>query len=107
MTSLPPLPFTQPFSVGDRIYDTYSHWPIEATVTALTPRGFKCEYDNPVPFGRAAWGMMATGDEVFLDMPESDYNLKRWALIDSIRPKDAVLVESFLQAIHVSPLEST
>lgn len=81
MSDLPPLPFTQPFAVGDRIYDTYSHWPIEATVTELTSRGFKCEYDHPVPFGRAQWGMMATGDEVFLDMPESTYHLKQWALV--------------------------
>lgn len=76
---LPPLPFTQPFAVGDRITDTYSHWPIEATVTELTPRGFKYVYDHPVPFGRAQWGQQAIGGEVYLDMPESVYHLKQWA----------------------------
>lgn len=83
MTSLPPLPFTPPFAVGDRIYDTYSHWPIEATVTALTPRGFVYQYDHPVPFGRAQWGQMQTGGECYLDMAESVYHLKQWALVKS------------------------
>lgn len=84
-----PLPFVQPFKVGDRITDTYSHWPIEATVTALTERGFKYDYDHPVPFGRAQWGQMQIGGEVYLDMPESSYHLKQWVLSGPSHPLPA------------------
>ena len=75
-----------PFQVGDRIHElrylpTYSHsleeackqfvqWEIDtskpdATVTALTEKGFTYTYDRPVPIGRAQWGTYAEGGECF------------------------------------------
>lgn len=37
----------------------------DATVTAITEKGFAYEYDNLVPFGRAAWGEMMVGGECY------------------------------------------
>lgn len=36
-----------PFKVGDRVHNKHSSWP-DATVTKITERGFKYEYDKPV-----------------------------------------------------------
>jgi len=69
--TFPPIPFTHPFPVGTRIRDLRDRR--ESTVTELTQRGFKYEYDTPQPFGRAAWGQQMTGGEVYLDMPESSH----------------------------------
>lgn len=71
MTILP-IPFTHPFSVGTRIRDLRAFGQ-ESTVTELTVRGFKYEYDHPIPHGPARYGMMSTGGEVYLDMPESSH----------------------------------
>jgi hypothetical protein len=75
-----------PFKVGDRIHEMrtqggFSHgpeYPVEApiqwefdsakpdaTVTALTARGFTYRYDHPIPIGRAAWGTTTEGGECF------------------------------------------
>lgn len=49
----------------------------ESTVTSHTERGFTYEYDEPIPFGRAAWGQQTTGGEHFVDVyPE----LRTWEL---------------------------
>lgn len=37
----------------------------DAIVTEITERGFKYEYDYPAPIGRAEWGEMAVGGEVY------------------------------------------
>ncbi len=37
----------------------------DATVTEITDKGFKYTYDYPIPFGRAAWGMMQDGGECY------------------------------------------
>ena len=71
----------QPFDIGDRIHELVSvefcdcnqpdcgnpprldpFYP-DAVVTAHTERGFMYRYDKPVPFGRAAWGLMTQGGE--------------------------------------------
>lgn len=73
--------FTHPFKVGDRIRDSSAHYPVEATVTELTVRGFKYEYDTPQSF-IPRWGMSFVGGETYLDLGgfEGDYNAKRWEL---------------------------
>ncbi len=74
---------TCPFKVGDRVHELRSLGVItrdlldavafgqalpdldptkpDATVTALTVRGFEYRYDHPIPFGRAADGCVAHG----------------------------------------------
>lgn len=37
----------------------------DATVIAITERGFTYRYDTPVPIGRAAWGTWTEGGECF------------------------------------------
>lgn len=37
----------------------------DATVTAITDKGFTYQYTHPLPFGRAAWGQMMTGGECY------------------------------------------
>ncbi len=37
----------------------------DATVTALTTRGFEYRYDQPHPIGRAQWGTWCNGGECF------------------------------------------
>lgn len=70
-----------PFKVGQRIHELdpvtfYSEWGMgtkpsidltlpDATVTAITDKGFTYVYDHPVPIGRAAWGQMMTGGECY------------------------------------------
>ncbi len=76
-----------PFKVGDRVHEIVSlgvwweqidghlyptttpRWRLadkpNATVTALTARGFEYRYDYPIPFGRAAWGQTTEGGEVY------------------------------------------
>lgn len=74
-----------PFKVGQRIHEQRSVWAYsntenvslaslrfeldptkpDATVTAITAKGFTYEYDNPIPFGRAAWGEMTMGGECY------------------------------------------
>lgn len=78
-----------PFEVGDRIHElrccgynlslgpsaeqpfidepllTLDDCRPDATVTALTERGFKYRYDCRVPIGRAQWGTYTEGGECF------------------------------------------
>ena len=63
--------------LGTRIRLVGDPYATEATVTKLTKRGFAYEYDHPIPFGRAAWGQMSTGGELFCDIPEYA-NFKMW-----------------------------
>lgn len=70
--TFPPIPFIHPFKVGDRIRGTDT-WNTESTVTELTTRGFKYEYDQPVSW-IPRWGMSFVGGEVYLDMPESAFH---------------------------------
>lgn len=69
---IPPIPFTHPFKVGDRVRDLRD-FRAAFTVTELTTRGFKYQYDIPQPFGRAQWGQQMIGGEIYLDMPESSH----------------------------------
>jgi hypothetical protein len=72
MILLSGIPFVHPFKVGDRVKDVRDPWKPPFTVTENTVRGFKYEYDNPVPF-IPRWGMSFLGGEVYLDMPESSH----------------------------------
>lgn len=73
-----------PFKVGDRIYELNA-WRLyngpdvdecspsntldlskpDATVTAVTEKGFMYVYDTPVPHGRHEWGQMMVGGGCF------------------------------------------
>ncbi len=86
-----------PFKVGDRVHelrvpgvftrdlmDISLELPLpeldpskpDATVTALTARGFEYRYDKPIPFGRAADGCVAHGGTCY---PEG---YRFWRLVD-------------------------
>ncbi len=73
-----------PFKVGDRIHELHNvHYhaagtidapPVvdeldpsrpDATVTAVTERGFDYDYDERVTFGRAEYGTWTTGGTIF------------------------------------------
>jgi len=70
-----------PFRVNQRIHELapvafFGEWGMgtkpsidetrpDATVTAITDKGFTYVYDTPVPHGRAAWGQMMTGGECY------------------------------------------
>lgn len=77
---------TCPFSVGDRIHERQSVWTYaadpdeaalvepeweldptkpDATVTALTTRGFEYTYDHRIPVGRAPEGTWTDGGECY------------------------------------------
>ena len=65
---------TCPFKVGDRVHEIRPVFRTEgghdeidptkpdATVTALTARGFKYRYDKPIQFVRADWGTTQEGE---------------------------------------------
>lgn len=79
---------TCPFQVGDRIHEVEPVWTYcseagddvlvepeyeldptkpDATVTALTARGFTYRYDRPITVGRVAWGQTTQEGECYED----------------------------------------
>lgn len=70
---------TCPFKVGDRVHEVsvmtyldgveqgYTLYPgkPDATVTALTARGFEFRYDYPITIGPARWGQQSVGGECY------------------------------------------
>lgn len=94
-----------PFKVGDRIHEVraqagFGHgpeYPVEsepvweldeskpdATVTALTARGFAYRYDRPIQFVRPDWGM-AQGGEVYEEGFQFWRKIKENTAIERIR----------------------
>lgn len=53
-----------PFAVGQRIQLRETPY-LRGVVMELTKKGFKYKLDTPQPFGRAQWGMISEGGEVF------------------------------------------
>ena len=49
----------------------------DATVTALTARGFTYRYDRPISVGRAQWGWTQTEGEVY------EEGLHVWRLVET------------------------
>lgn len=64
-----------PFKVGDRIHElrfdtirriwTKDEFKPDATVTAITAKGFDYRYDHIVPIGPARWGGWCEGGECY------------------------------------------
>ena len=72
------------FKVGDRIKPTQGFAP-NATVTELTERGFKYEYDE-VYHAHPRLGLSFSGGEEYIDVhPE----FPRWVLIDDDNSKES------------------
>ena len=91
---------TCPFQVGDRIHelrtpgvltrdmlDTLFGQPLpeldtakpDATVTALTSRGFTFRYDHPIQWGRPEWGQVQEG-EVY------EEGFRGWRKVETVVP---------------------